>query len=308
MTAVSYADIPPEIAKWLWENYIALEFVTLVAGDGGIGKGYLIADLAARITRGDLMPDGSRGPKAGSVLLITPEDDTRKTMAWRLRAARADIGKVYDLTGMVGNRFELPRDIHLLYEAVADIGDVRMVVIDPLAAVSSIGLTSGNAKLRKQLMEPLEKLAAEAKVAVVVNCHTVASGKIAGSVALVQAARLVLKVSRDRGDTRIRRIHLDKSNISDDEQPDVCYTLVKDQPAGYVAWLRDGELSPATPELGPAQQKIMDLLSDADGDPMGPVEISDTTGIACGVTRTELTKLKKKGLADNPQRGQWVAA
>ena len=71
---------------------------------------------------------------------------------------------------------------------------------------------------------------------------------------------------------------------------------------------RDGELSPATPELGPAQQKIMDLLSDADGDPMGPVEISDTTGIACGVTRTELTKLKKKGLADNPQRGQWVAA
>jgi hypothetical protein len=47
-----FEDIPPEMPEWLWEGRIPYGFPTLVAGDGGIGKGYLMCDLAARVTRG----------------------------------------------------------------------------------------------------------------------------------------------------------------------------------------------------------------------------------------------------------------
>ena len=59
MTAASYADLPPKDVEWLWQDRIALGELTLIAGAGGIGKGYMLADLTARVTRGALMPDGT---------------------------------------------------------------------------------------------------------------------------------------------------------------------------------------------------------------------------------------------------------
>jgi RecA-family ATPase len=308
----AYSDIPPETPDWLWEGRIPRAFACLVAGDGGIGKGYLMCDLAARHTRGDTMPDGTPGRGPGWAITITPEDDQRKVMSWRLRAAKADLGRVFDMTGLVGNRFKLPAGIPELYKGISAARRSTglqngMVLIDPLAAVSSIGLTSSNIKLRVELMEPLETVAADTGVALIINGHTVKSGAIAGSVALQQAARMVLRVSRDKGDTRIRRIHVDKSNISTDDVPDVAYTLVKDEPAGYVEWLRDEGNVTGIHELGVSQQKILDCIK-ASNRPMDVKTISDATGIAYTVVAVLLRKLATKNLVEHPARGQWIAA
>lgn len=308
----SYADIPPETPDWLWEGRIPRAFACLVAGDGGIGKGYLMCDLAARHTRGDTMPDGTPGCGPGWAITITPEDDQRKVMSWRLRAAKADLGRVFDLTGQIGNRFKLPAGIPQLYKGITAARKATglmngMVLIDPLAAVSSIGLTSSNIRLREQLMEPLEALAADTEVALIINGHTVKSGAIAGSVALQQAARMVLRVSRDKGDTRIRRIRVDKSNISTDDVPDVAYTLIKDEPAGYVEWLRDEGNVTDIHELGASQQKILDYLK-AGNRPIAPKVIAEVTGISPMVVRVLLHKMAKKQLVTSPAYGQWMAA
>jgi RecA-family ATPase len=306
MSMQSYADIPPETPDWLWEGRIPRAFACLVAGAGGIGKGYLMCDLAARVTRGDLMPDGTPGPEAGSVITITPEDDQRKVMAWRLRAARADLSRVFDLTGRVGNRFKLPHGIPELYRAISAVPDCRMVLIDPLAAVSSIGLTSSNIRLREQLMEPLEALAADTGIALIINGHTVKSGAIAGSIALQQAARMVLRVARDKGDARIRRISVEKSNISTDDVPDVAYTVIKDEPAGWVEWLKD-DSDADIQDLGASQRKILDYLK-AGNQPIAPKVIAEVTGISPMVVRVLLHKMSKKGLITSPQYGKWMAA
>src|SRR5688572_15476895 len=44
--------------EWLWPGRIPLGKITLLAGDPEAGKSFVVADLAARTTRGGPWPDG----------------------------------------------------------------------------------------------------------------------------------------------------------------------------------------------------------------------------------------------------------
>ena len=51
--------------EWLWPGWIALGKLTVLDGDPGMGKSTLLLDLAARLSRDGLMPDGTVGPVGG---------------------------------------------------------------------------------------------------------------------------------------------------------------------------------------------------------------------------------------------------
>lgn len=67
--SVCLADIAPTETAWLWRNYIPLGKLTLLHGDPGVGKSSVTLDLAARVSSGNTMPDGSVGAR-GPVILI----------------------------------------------------------------------------------------------------------------------------------------------------------------------------------------------------------------------------------------------
>jgi len=180
---VSYAEIEALETEWLWGGRIPRGEVTLIAGEGAVGKGQLLCDLAARVSRGWPMPlceDDGQGGAPGSVVLVTPEDDPNETMAWRLRATGADLGKIFDLTTLEsGAPFELPGSVAPLRALIDELGDVRLVVIDPLMAAVSRSISTNLAARR--MIAPLMRMAKETGVAVVMVHHTVKSGQIAGS-------------------------------------------------------------------------------------------------------------------------------
>ena len=70
--------------SWLWPAWIPLGKITVIDGDPGLGKSTLLLDLAARVSRDDIMPDGSRG-QYGDVLLLTAEDSLDIDTPWDLR-------------------------------------------------------------------------------------------------------------------------------------------------------------------------------------------------------------------------------
>ena len=117
----SFASIEALEPEWLWRNRILAGELTLCAGGSGIGKSFLAADLAARITTGRPMPDGTASP-AGSAILASVEDDATTATVWRLRAAGADLAKVHD----AGDDLVLPGSIPALRQMVSEIGDVRL--------------------------------------------------------------------------------------------------------------------------------------------------------------------------------------
>ena len=51
----------PRHIDWLWENWIAIGKVSVLAGEGGKGKSTILCDWAARTTNGELWPDGAEG-------------------------------------------------------------------------------------------------------------------------------------------------------------------------------------------------------------------------------------------------------
>ena len=135
-------DTPMKTQRWLWQNHLPVGALELNAGKIGIGKGLLLCDLFARATTGNLWPDGSLGPEPGSVLILTAEDRGEDYQR-RLAAAGANLHKAHVLEYVRRNGrdelFLLAEDLDKLEQACRDIGDVRLVGIDPITAYMGTG-------------------------------------------------------------------------------------------------------------------------------------------------------------------------
>jgi putative DNA primase/helicase len=242
----AYNEIEALPTEWLWAGRIPSGEVTLVAGQGGSGKGLLAVDLAARVSRGLPMPFTEDASEPQNVVLITPEDDTAETVSWRLRAAGADLSRVHDLTLTEhGSPFVLSADathdgsIAQLREAVDELG-ARLVVNDPLMATIAYGTISTNLGARR-VMALLQRLAKETGCSVLMSHHLVKSGKVGGSQGLVDAARILYRVHRDKENPAIRVMSIEKSNVLGDVD-DVRYLLAGEGHDTRVVWLSRDEL------------------------------------------------------------------
>ena len=110
----------------------------MLDGDPGLGKSLITLDLAARVSSGREMPDGSRGALTAParVVLLSAEDDPADAIRPRLNAAGADPALISMLTYVVGAdgpRLPSLADIDTVRDAVLHTG-ARFVIIDPLMA------------------------------------------------------------------------------------------------------------------------------------------------------------------------------
>jgi hypothetical protein len=115
---VKLADVEAEQISWLWPNRIALGKLNLLAGDPGLGKSFLLLDLAARISLGSRWPDCDEHAPTGGVVLLTAEDGLADTVRPRLDAAGADVTKIIALSGVNGadglGQYQRQIDLHAI--------------------------------------------------------------------------------------------------------------------------------------------------------------------------------------------------
>ena len=245
LNLVRVSDVQPEEVKWLWRPRIALGKVTVLAGHPGGGKSTLSLDIAARVSRGKELPCGEGTAPKGSVVFLTVEDDIGDTIRPRLDAAGADVDKVCVLTSMIredkkGRRtFDLLSDIGQLEAACRKIGDVALIVIDPVSAyLGKPGKLDSyrNSDMRSALM-PLQEMAPRLGAAIIAIDHlTKGSGnsalmRIQGSVALVGLARATHIVEKDEEDPKRRLFLPAKNNLGDDQKG--CAFRMVEKPTGY---------------------------------------------------------------------------
>ncbi|MDP9645467.1 AAA family ATPase [Paraburkholderia caledonica] len=247
---VNGADLTPEPVRWLWHSWLARGKLHILAGAPGQGKTTIALSFAAIVTGGGRWPDGLPCG-AGNVLIWSGEDDAADTLLPRLLAAGADARRIFFVSGSRINgevhTFDPARDMLTLQEEAERIGDVRLIIVDPVVSAVT-GDSHKNTETRRAL-QPLVDLAASTDAALVGITHFSKGGqggdptqRVVGSIAFTAVARVVMvaaKVKSEDGEDR-RIIARSKSNIGPDEGG-FEYHLAQSEPlpgiyASCVAW------------------------------------------------------------------------
>lgn len=225
LTRASTVKVAP--VRWLWQNWLAQGKVHLLAGAPGQGKTTIALAFAATVSTGGLWPDGQRC-QAGNVLVWSGEDDAADTLVPRLMAMGADLERVHfvEAARIAGELlpFDPARDMQSLQAAADQVGEVRLLVVDPIVSAIT-GDSHKNTEVRRG-MQPLVDLASSMQAAVVGISH-LSKGtagrdpteRVTGSIAFTAVVRVVLLAAKVKGaDANGRRILVrSKSNIGPDD-------------------------------------------------------------------------------------------
>ena len=93
----SFAAVGRRRVSWLWPGYLARDEFTVLDGAKGCGKSLVVADVAARLSRGDALPgDEERGTGEAVVTALFSSESAPETETGpRLDAAGAVVSRVF---------------------------------------------------------------------------------------------------------------------------------------------------------------------------------------------------------------------
>ncbi len=299
--------VTPEPVSWLWDGYIPLGKLTVIDGDPGVGKSTATLDLAARVSRGASMPDGSPGVLGGAVLL-TLEDGLADTIVPRLKAIDADLRRIIALQAVHDEngkpRFPTVEDVEAIRQACEKV-QAKVVIIDPLTAHLSGRINSWRDQDIRAALTPLAKMAEETGVAVIVVRHlNKNSGGQAiyrggGSIGIIGAARCAYLVAKDPEDENKRVFAPIKNNLAP-MPPSLSFGVEDCNGVARIRWLGESShgadallVIPASAEERSALDEAKDFLRDILS--AGPVEarIVQREARETGIKDATLRRAKK---------------
>lgn len=274
-TIITASDVTPEQVRWWWRGRLALGKLTVLEGDPDVGKSTILLDLAARVSTGREMPDGTPAPEGPGdvVILAAAEDGLADTVVPRLLAAGADLTRVHVWKGTAEGDgyergFELAADLPAL-EAFVIERNVRMVVIDALMAAMPAGQSSNIDPDTRRVLHPFAAMAEKTGAIAIANRHFKkgsdrSTNRGGGSVAIGAVARCVLAVLRDDDDEtgEQRLLAVTKANLlPESERTSTAFRLVG-------ATVHDRDRNPVDTArvewLGSDERRVRELLHRSD--------------------------------------------
>lgn len=296
------AEIVMRTTRWSWldmihqAKWIPQGELTLMGGRESMGKSTVCYLLAAQITRGTLPGDNEGRPR--SVIVSATEDAWEQTVVPRLAAAGADLHRVLRVdVRRADNLLEglsLPVDVPAVGR-LCRAEDVGLILLDPL--LGSIGgrLDTHKDSDVRMALEPLSRLAHDARVSVIGLIHQNKSSqgdlltKLMGSRAFSAVARSVLVCAQEMSPVQ----------ISDDDGPSFLFGQLK------------SNLGPKAQVTRRYRIREKQVGTDPDfGDPVMASYVEWTGVIDSGIEEVLEADQKDARRAETPQgeAGAWVLA
>ena len=165
------SEVEEKAVDWLWNSWLPKGKITIIAGVEGVGKTFVLLDIATSITKGKTFPDGAIA-RRGNVLFFGFEDGLADTIKSRLRYLGSDgsgikaldWSKVSGQLSLKDSSF-LKRMKDLIHQYQA-----KLIIIDPLSSLLGEVNDSKETTIRP-LLEELSGMAEETGVSMVLVKH-----------------------------------------------------------------------------------------------------------------------------------------
>ncbi len=222
------SDIPIIPIEWLWPGWLACGKLHILAGSPGTGKTTIAMSFASIVSTGGCFPCGAKCEQ-GSVLIWTGEDDPKDTLNPRLKALGADLKNIYFIISFIkggeSRSFDPSKDIDALKARALELGNVRLIIVDPIvSAVAGDGHKSNDVR---RGLQPLVDLSQAINSALLGITHFTKGSagsdpldRVIGSQAFGALARVVMVAAKETteevGASSRHFITRAKSNIGTD--------------------------------------------------------------------------------------------
>ena len=246
------SDIQLEEVTWIWPNFLADKKITIVDGMPGVGKSTLTSEIASRITTGQAFPNGeAREPR--DVVFIAVEDGVADTIKPRVAAAGGNEQHAHFIhIEQDGNEItpDLERHLGCIRDAIVEIGNVGLLIIDPIMALLGNSVDSYRDQDVRKVITPLGRLAEELNLAILIVRHPNKGSsnnallRGGGSMAFIGAARVGWVVGKHPDNPDIRVLAISKSNIGTMDAS-LEFRLTNDETYGCarIEWLGSSKLT-----------------------------------------------------------------
>jgi putative DNA primase/helicase len=329
--------------EWLWPNRFAIGKLGLIAGLPDEGKGQILSDIVARITSKDdkRWPCNEGTAPDGRVIFLSAEDDINDTIVPRLVAAGAALDQVEIIQTVreakrKDRMFSLVTDLDLLRNKVTQIGNARLIVIDPISAYLGHGkIDSFRTTDVRAVLSPLVTLAAEVKIAIIAIMHfnkkvdvTNALLRISDSLAFGAQARHVYGVVSDADNERKLFVRAKNNLASKSNDKALAYRfgarMVGHDPnngkeiwAPHIIWEKDYVEVTATEAMQAAAEHkspgafdsaknlLIELLGDGPIDRKTIDEAADANGVSDATLKRAKTSLAIEVSKERSKTGRW---
>ena len=324
-TGVILSDVETQQIDWLWPRRIPLGKITILDGDPGMGKSLIAITIAACVSTGRPLPDGTPG-RQGDIILIAPEDSPEDTIKPRVEAVGGDPSRVLLLNtvvsfdekrlGIYDRPFSLSRDLNDLEIEIKRTKAI-LVILDPLMALLGRNIDSSRDQDVREVFTPLAQLAERTGCAILIIRHLNKGNSAnslyrgAGSIGIIAAARIGLLVAHDPDDEQKRVFATIKNNLSKVATNLTFQIVENERGVPYIQWLGENHhttstlLRPGT-HLSFERQEILKALKDASG-PLDTKEISEHTGLKYSSLRLILFRMQDAGEIVGLYRGKYTS-
>lgn len=287
-------DFPP--VRYAVEGYVP-EGLTVFAGKPKIGKSWMALDFGMAIAKGDLAL-GSVPCEQGNVLYCALEDNHRRLQR-RMRQLYGHVStwpKAFHLTTQMPRLNEGGLD--WLESWIID-NDPALVIIDTLVKVRRLGAREGDYEADYAALSPLQELAGELGVAIIVIHHLRKMGgddpldMISGTTGLTGAVDTALVLHRGGNGVTLygrgREIEEFEMAVEFD----------------HGAWRLLGDV--AEVHRSKERAAILEVLTTAAKD-MGPKDIAEALGAEVNNIKQLLFKMALTGEVHKEGRGKYRAS
>lgn len=222
---LDFKDVEPEPIKWLWPDRFQSDAVNTLVGNQEVGKSTLALYTAAKVVAGGFWPYLPEDAiETGSVIILSTEDNIAQIIKPKLVALAQDLkplpgNRIVTIAGIreirKGKEMKergfnnLTTDWGVLVDAVNQVGNVRLIIIDPITDYAGGKKENSNAEVREYLGK-LKLLAENMNLAIIGLSHLnkdaqkAAVHRTLGSVAWTALPRAAWLVEYDPEDAERR--------------------------------------------------------------------------------------------------------